>query len=188
MRTIIAIIASLLLIVSAFSSFAQGSQELAPSERPQALRAAGFAVQETREGFVFAHQVSGNNVRVFVEAPTTGWIATGFDPTNMMKDANIIIGYVRDGDPVIRDDFGLSIISHGPDSSVGGTDDVELVEWDESEGRTSFLFEIPLSTGTPGDRPLVPGRSYRVIWAFAPNGRDNFTAPHLRRGSIEITL
>lgn len=40
-------------------------------------------------------KVEGENLSVIVSAPTTGWV--GFAPSQKMKDASIIIGYVKDG-------------------------------------------------------------------------------------------
>ncbi|HPF33332.1 MAG TPA: DOMON domain-containing protein, partial [Candidatus Sabulitectum sp.] len=57
---------------------------------------AGQAWQEiTVDGFTLRWAtVEGNNLAVQLNGPTTGWVAVGFDPTQMMLNANIIIGYV----------------------------------------------------------------------------------------------
>ena len=34
-------------------------------------------------------QVDGDTLKLHIAAPTTGWLAVGFEPTRKMKDANI---------------------------------------------------------------------------------------------------
>lgn len=51
-------------------------------------------------------QVTGDQITVQMNAPTTGWVAVGFDPASMMAEANMIIGYVENGTLTIADDSG----------------------------------------------------------------------------------
>jgi hypothetical protein len=122
--------------------------------------------------------VAGDNLAVELNAPTTGWVAVGFDPTQMMLNANIIIGYVASGTPSLRDDFGWQTSSHRDDTLLGGTSDVTVDGGFETGGSTEIHFTIPLDSGDAYDRVLVPGNTYTVILAMSADGEDNFTAPH----------
>lgn len=176
------LVPALLLVVALGWSQGQSS-----AQDTSALAAEGFAVQEI-QGYVIGYKVVGTDLEVYANAPTTGWLAVGFAPTRQMKDANIIIGHVRDGVATIRDDFGITNTGHGPDTRVGGVDNVTLIASGESEGRTFLRFRIPLDSGTPGDRPMAKGSTYPAIWAFGPNNRDDFTTPHIRRGGFQLSL
>ncbi len=133
--------------------------------------------------------VEGENLRVQVTAPTTGWVAVGFDPSRMMRDANIIIGYVdSNGEIHVRDDYGLGLTRHGADTDNGGTRDVTDIEGEERDGMTQLSFTIPLDSGDELDKPLEPGNTYRIIAAHGPDGKDDFGSYHATRGSAEITL
>ena len=143
----------------------------------------------TESGINFQWKVEGDALHIQVMAETTGWVAVGFDPSNMMQDANILIGYVADGKAFVRDDYGVGKVKHGPDTENGGTEDVSDISGKEEDGATTLSFSIPLDSGDSTDRPLTPGSKYKVIVAMGPDGKDDFGTYHTsNRGSVEITL
>ena len=127
---------------------------------------------------------------VSVSAPTTGWVAVGFNPTGKMKDANIIIGYIKDGELSIRDDYGATPTRHQADGDIGGSNDVSDPSGSESNGKTEISFRLKLDSGDKKDRPLKPGNSYKVIIAHGMDGSDNFKSYHgkAKRATIKIKL
>ena len=133
-------------------------------------------------------RVTGDTLSVQVAAATTGWIAVGFDPSNRMADANIIIGYVSGGEVHLRDDFGTGNTRHGADVDNGGTDDLSDVEGEETGGVTTIRFTIPLDSGDSTDKPLVAGSTYKIIVARGPDDTDDFGTYHGSRGSFETKL
>lgn len=133
-------------------------------------------------------RVDGDELTVQMTSATTGWIAVGFDPSRMMRDANIIIGYVADGQVMLSDDYGTGNTSHGHDVDNGGTDDIISAEGTEEDGSTQITFTIPLDSGDSWDKPLVPGNTYTVIVSHGPDGADNFGDYHADRGSFEMEL
>lgn len=128
----------------------------------------------------------GSSLNIVVSAPTEGWVAVGFDPTNKMKDANILIGYVESGKAVVEDHYGNTQFSHRSDLDFGGSRDVSEVSGQESSGTTELSFTIPLNSGDQYDRPLVVGETHKVILAYGK--RDNLSSKHKERTSVEITL
>ena len=138
------------------------------------------------EGITLQWKISDSLLEVIVSAPTDGWVAVGFDPSSLMKDANIIIGFIRDGDPEIRDDFGSWYTSHDSDESLGGSNDVIIRGGSESGKKTEFAFALPLDSGDPNDRALVEGKTYSVILAYGTV--DDFSTRHKKRTRVEITL
>ena len=142
----------------------------------------------TVEGISLHWEVDGATLNVTVNAPTTGWVAVGFDPTSGMKDANFIIGYVDDGTVHIRDDYGTSRTGHGDDVGSGGEDNITNKSGTEAEGNTEISFTIPLDSGDSRDRALVVGNSYTVILGYGDNEADDLTSYHKKRTSANITL
>ncbi|MDT8299126.1 MAG: DOMON domain-containing protein [Spirochaetaceae bacterium] len=128
----------------------------------------------------------GGSLKIVVSAPAEGWVAVGFDPTNKMKDANILIGYVENGRAVVEDHYANNLFSHRSDLDFGGSRDVSEVSGRESAGTTELSFSIPLISGDEYDRPLVVGEKYKVILAY--NKRDRISVKHNERESVEITL
>jgi hypothetical protein len=141
----------------------------------------------TMQGIELQWRTDDDYLYVNLSAPTTGWMAVGFDPTNQMADADIIIGYVDGGGEVmIRDDFGTSSTSHASDVSLGGTDDVMDHYGMEDNGTTMLHFKIPLDSGDMYDKVLVPGNNYNIILAYG--SADNFTGYHTMATGANIDL
>jgi PKD repeat protein len=127
------------------------------------------------------------NLHIRLSAPTTGWVAVGFNPSSMMKDANFIMGYVVGNDAFISDQFGTAVTSHTPDADLGGSDNVFDSEGTQT-GATRITFTIPLDSGDSYDQALVAGQTYKVIVAHGPDGADDFTTQHSARASVNIKI
>ena len=169
MKTLL--ILTVMLVISAGTALAQNWQEI------------------TVDGFTLRWAtIVGNNLAVELSAPTTGWVSVGFDPTQQMLNANIIIGYVDGTTTVLRDDFGWQNTSHKADTVLGGTTDVTVDGGSETSGTTQIEFTIPLDSGDSYDRPLMIGSTYPVIFARGANGEDNFSSPHVFTSSSTIDL
>jgi hypothetical protein len=147
-------------------------------------------MEYTLEGYTLQWLVedSTGSLRVRMTAPTTGWVAVGFDPVSFMQDANLIIGFVEGGAPQVRDDFGTGLTSHEADTTLGGTDDVELIGGSETSGETQIEFRIPLDSGDAFDRVLANGTTYMVILAHGADGADDFTSQHVWVQSAELEI
>lgn len=146
------------------------------------VNADGFK-EFTKKDIKLQWKISGTNVDIKVSAPTTGWVAVGFDPSSAMLGANIIIGYVdSSNDAQIRDDYGSGMFSHSADDD----DDISNKAGTESNGTTQITFTIPLNSGDSQDKILVEGTEYKIILAYGTG--DNFTAQHSVRTSVNVTF
>lgn len=168
-------------IVVCGSLWAGGNGELIEPE----TAADGFKQIEL-EGSEVRWKVDGRNVRFEISAPTEGWVAVGFEPSRYMQDANIIIGYVRNGELFISDQFGTSSFAHRRDTEIGGRNDISNPAGSESGGRTAIEFTIPLDSGDDFDQPLVEGEVITMILAYARDAEDNFETKHANRGAIQV--
>ncbi len=142
----------------------------------------------TESGITLQWKPESTQLYVKVIAPTTGWVSVGFDPTQGMKDANIIIGYVRNDTAYARDDYGSGPTTHASDISAGSTDDVVEIAGNETQGNTEISFKIPLDSGDSKDRPLTIGTSYNVILAYGQNDADNFDTYHKAKAVVNIKI
>ena len=181
--------------VVAFLSLTLRAEEPGPSSPPppaaieDAMVMVGAWSDTTVSGFNLKWMAdSADMLHVALSAPTTGWVAVGFKPSSMKKDANLIIGYVKADSVFIDDNFGTSAVLHEPDTSLGGTQDVGDVEGSEAEGVTRISFAIPLDSRDKYDQKLVRGERVKVILACAPNGADNFTYVHRTVASLTIEI
>ncbi len=117
-----------------------------------------------------------------LESPGKGWVAVGFDPDYAMKGANIIFGWVKDGEAHVEDHYGSGATSHRRDK----VSHVLIAAGKEGREGTTIEFVIPLVTGDPRDKDLERGKSYPIILAYhkSYDGMRRHTA----RGKVEIKL
>ena len=135
----------------------------------------------------FDWSVVGDTLAVKVAAPTTGWVGVGFNPSDMMKDANIIIGYVKDGKVEISDEFGARVTQHLPDDKSGGTFNLTVVGGSEVDDTTTLEFTLPLNSGDAKDRVIDPKADTRVMFAYGPD-HDSMKAKHGYARTVTINL
>ncbi|MDY7029387.1 MAG: DOMON domain-containing protein [Spirochaetota bacterium] len=181
MRRAIFILTAVLLMLSA-SVWANGEQEVVPERDSDGYLSVSADDMQVR------WMVEGEDLSFEVDAPTTGWIAVGFDPTRVMKDANIVIGYVDGSSVVVKDQFGNGTFSHKSDTELGGTDDIIEASGSEQGGRTVIKFIIPIDSEDEYDTILTPGELHTVLIAYGPNGADNFTTKHAMRTKVSVRL
>ncbi|MBN2616814.1 MAG: DOMON domain-containing protein [Spirochaetales bacterium] len=133
-----------------------------------------------------AWKVIENEIEFTVSAKTNGWVAIGFEPSKMMKDADMILFSVVDGKLVIEDHYGNGLTSHKKDEDLGGVSSVTGISGLEKDGITTGTFRIPLNSTDKFDKKLVAGNTYKLIVAYGKN--DNMKTGHSYRGSTKITL
>jgi|WetSurMetagenome_2_1015567.scaffolds.fasta_scaffold00110_34 hypothetical protein len=136
--------------------------------------------------FTLEYKITGADLQARVSYPTKGWLAVGFNPTSMMKNANIIMGALVDGKTVSSDEFGVSDVSHKPDTLIGGKDDIAAAECTQTGGVTTFAFTIPLDSGDPKDVKLAAGTKVKVI--LAAGATADFKKHHNDDEKTTITL
>lgn len=147
-------------------------------EYKHATEAGGFRVYWDNDSVV---------LRIGLFSQGTGYVAIGLDPEYRMRGANFIMGTVRNGQTILRDDYGVGSLTHGSDLDQGGSDDILVAAGRELNGQTTIEFVIPLDSGDRYDKPLQPGGTYDILVAFH-NTSDNFSTRHSQRGSGEIRL
>ncbi|MBN1233854.1 MAG: DOMON domain-containing protein [Candidatus Coatesbacteria bacterium] len=140
------------------------------------------------DDFTLSWKIDGEKINIKVSAPTTSWIAVGFEPSSMMKDANIIIGYVKDGKAYIEDHYGTGNVKHEADINIGGKENVENASGKEENGKTELSFTIPLDSGDAKDKVLTKGKQIKVILACGKDGAKDFNSMHKKRTSVNISL
>ena len=176
----------IVMLIGAVAVFANGDGE----EGAETTALEGYSnAMDSSLKFDLQWKIEGENLMVQMAAPTTGWLSVGFDAEDKMAGANILIGYVEDGMAMLRDDYGSGAVKHEADSALGGSDDFSDVSGSEADGTTIISFTIPLNSGDSNDKPLEAGKAYKVIYAYGPNGKDDFGSYHTKsRGTFEITL
>lgn len=147
----------------------------------------GFSQVEA-VGMTFEWMIDGDTIEIRVQSPEQGWVGVGFDPETIMRGANMIMGYVENGEATIADHYGNQLTNHTSDTELGGSDDVTLIEGSEDEDGTTLHFSMPLDSGDEYDKPLTEGETHTLMLAYGTE--DNFTEQHPSDGrtTLEIDL
>ena len=126
----------------------------------------------------------GQYAYMAMKARTSGWVAIGIGPDSRMRNADVILGYVKEGKTVIYDMFSTGFYGpHPPDAQMGGTDDILEFGGREEGEYTIIEFKRALATGDRYDKELVRG-TIDIIWAYGPS--DEFSSHHVSRGEGQI--
>jgi outer membrane protein assembly factor BamB len=128
----------------------------------------------------------GDDLYLAMKAKTTGFVGIGIQPGQAMKDADIILGFVADGDTELADTFSAGMFGpHPDDTTLGGSDDISTFAGTEMDGFTTIEFVRKLVTGDSNDNPVATGTN-QIIWAYGRG--DNLQIVHATRGYGEIVI
>ncbi len=142
------------------------------------------ALQVAGASILLAHD--GSSLYVHMETEVDGWVSIGFNTLGgTMDGANMVLGYLDNGDPAYRDDVG-----RGLNHSEAGTAAVEDFYLSYEDGSAVMEFSYPLDF--PGDEgysmeELVLGETYTLIVA-SNNNSHNIAQRHSNVGRSEFTV
>jgi hypothetical protein len=179
MRGIQYIVIALVMCFSAFTASA-APDSLITKSKDTTLKTV------TAGKFTFSYKIDGKNLVAIVSCKTKGWIAVGFNPKNIMQNANLIMGSVVDGSALLSDEFGDGMYSHKPDTVIGGKNNIIAGDCTQANGVTTLSFTIPLDSGDPKDTKLVPGSKVKLL--FATGATNDIRKKHNNDATATITL
>lgn len=168
-----------MIFVCMLLAFIVGSESLAGAD--------GYSHTVSDGPMSFSWSVEGSMLKVKLTGKTKGWVAVGFNPEVMMKGANFIMGYVKDGKVKVTDHFGNSERNHKADTKDGGKNNFSGVSGSEKGGVTEISFTIPLDSGDPKDKAIDPTLTTTVLLAMG-GGRDSFRSVHSYKSVFEVNL
>ena len=154
---------------------------------PSLIGAQDYAHTIEVEKIRFDWRIEKDQLHVQLKAETEGWVGIGFNPSDKMKDADFIMGYVKKGKVKVADHFGVASTQHKEDTRIGGTSDVSNAEGSEKEGFTEIRFTIPLKTEDAKDKAITPDADTTVLLAYG-SGRDSFRSRHAFRSVLTVNL
>ncbi|MBD79495.1 MAG: hypothetical protein CL840_11310 [Crocinitomicaceae bacterium] len=126
--------------------------------------------------------------RVFFElsAPTTGWLAIGFNQSSGLTRTYLIMGNVVKGETSVVEHYTESPGNYSPISSYGDKNRVDNVNGSEIEGKTSIKFSVPVRALYKYHKDLDKGLDYTMLIAYSRE--DDFQHHSIMRSSVSIKL
>jgi hypothetical protein len=147
----------------------------------------GYRLVEYK-GYTLKWRFDNDTIDFSVSYRTTGWVGVGFSPSTKMKDANIIIGFVKDGHATITDQFGTNVNFHRKDAELGGKNNLSDTSGTETDGVTTLSFRMPMVSGDDNDRSLTEGALTTIILAHGPDGADDLSTYHGPGGRLTLNV
>ncbi len=116
-----------------------------------------------------------------LKSPASGWLAIGFEPTNRMADAKIIIAGFENETFLLEEHYGTAATSH----DIIEETYIEKATGERDEDLSRAEFVIPLTGDSRYD--LSAGEVYTIILGYHSSS-DNFVQRHTQRTTIELEL
>lgn len=93
-----------------------------------------------------------------LSSPSSGWVAISIAPTGpRMKGGDVLIGYVKEGEIQVRDDYA-DVVSHTSDLELDGTYDIlESAGSSGPEGTTIEFKRLLITEDRAYDKEIRPG-------------------------------
>ncbi len=131
--------------------------------------------------------IEGQYLNMAISAKTTGWISIGFDPEDIMKDSDVVLGWIENGAVHIIDAYSTGQFGpHPPDTHLGGTTDIIQYNGTEMDGVTTIEFVRNISTGDEYDKDIPTAGNLNIMWAYGEH--DDFGETHSKRGFAVLTI
>jgi hypothetical protein len=172
------------IIVSVFSVFLSAFLVHAATDSSAAKDTAMKTI--TVDKFIFSYKIEGADIKATVSYPIAGWVAVGFNPKMVMKNAHFIMGAVINGKQVVSEEFGTGMFSHQPVASVFGKTELISSDCSIENGVTTLSFSIPLESANGKISKIAVGKETKVI--FAAGASDDIQKKHKYTAKKTITF
>ncbi|MEM1221064.1 MAG: DOMON domain-containing protein [Bacteroidota bacterium] len=131
-------------------------------------------------GMELNYQKTKTGVRCAIAAPTTGWVAVGFNNRDDIISADLLQFNVQDGTVYGEDQYVQAAGKHPVDVSLPeGQNQIKNLEGREENGWTYISFELAWESADPFDFALRPQKPVWLILAYS-NSDDFAHHSHLR--------
>lgn len=141
----------------------------------------------TVEQMTFQWSLEPELIHIKLAAKTTGWVGVGFNPSQAMKDADFVIGYVKNGQANVKEQIGSGLNSHMEKVKSGGKDNVTNISGKEENGMTEITFTLPLKSGDKFNTMIDPNGETTVLLAYGA-GMKSFLIKHQYRTALKVNL
>jgi hypothetical protein len=125
-------------------------------------------------------------IYIGMKAKTSGWVSIAFQPASRMKNADMVLGLVKNGKTIIFDLFSTGDFGpHHPDDELDGAQNILEFGGSEDNEFTIIEFKRALNTGDDYDIQVSSGEN-KIIWAYSSS--DEITHKHTKRGYGNIVI
>ncbi len=128
----------------------------------------------------------GGMVECSITAPTTGWVALGFNTRDDIVGTNLIMASVEQGKVRIEDQYVVRAGEHLPVNMLGGTSAVSNVRGTEQHGVSTVSFTITQHAQDRFHHNLTEAASVFLICAYSME--DDFAHHSRMRQHVKVVI
>ncbi len=128
----------------------------------------------------------GDMISFDLSAPTTGWIAIGFNEHRGIVGSHLIMCRIVDGKPEVVEHYTISAGKYKPIIDLGGKSAISNIKGEQDNGTTNVSFDIVTSTIDQYHKDLSEGKEYYIMLAYSLS--DDFQHHSIMRTNIKSIL
>ncbi len=139
-----------------------------------------------KNGLEVTWKHKGDRVHFTMKAPTSGWVAIGFNSQSGTKGTYLIMGKVENKKATVVEYYTLSPGNYKPIKSLGDKIEVEEVSGVQKGNTTQLKFSLPVKSASKYKRDLSRGNTYFLLLAYS--SEDDFQHHSRMRTEVKINL
>lgn len=126
--------------------------------------------------------------RIFFEmrAPTDGWVAIGFNSTENVEGAYLLMGSVQYDVTEVVEHYTISPGNYKPITELGAEAQLDDVFGTQTDSLTTIEFSVPVTAFSDYQKDLSVGNTYVMILAYSQE--DDFQHHSIMRTSVDVEL
>ncbi len=138
------------------------------------------------DGMNIEWEFEGNLLKFKLHSPTQGWLSLGFNESNNVVNANLVMGAVAEQNTQMEEFYVLGFGNSQPMEAIGGhTSVTDFLGFEDASG-TSFQFTIDSDINDDFHYDLKEGNKIWLICSYSLS--DEFEEHSIMRRHLEITL
>lgn len=140
----------------------------------------------TKNDMTVSWEQQGDKISFFVNAPTNGWVAIGFNEASTLKDTYLIMGRVSHHKTEIVEHYVLKPGFYKPLKELKCPESVSDIIGKEQNRSAQIQFSLPIKALSSFQKDLKKGHEYHLLMAFS--NHDDFKHHSVMRTSLKIKL
>lgn len=139
-----------------------------------------------QNGMTVTWRVMDERMYFKLSAPTTGWLAIGFNETKNLAGTYLLMTRVRNGEPEVIEHYTQSPGTYRPISDLGSEPSVGDVIGSQSRLSTTVEFSIPIKRVSKYHKELINGDPLNMLMAFSRH--TDFQHHSIMRTSVRVNF
>ena len=140
----------------------------------------------SKNGMTVSWKFDQGHIFLTIVAPTTGWVAIGFNTTQSLTGTYLVMARVSQGEVEVVEHYTSAPGNYSSIKELGGKILVCNASGTQYIGQTKVSFSLPEGIRTTYQKKMSQGLEYHLLLAYS--GEDDFQHHSAMRTSTKIKL